>query len=376
LLELADQPGESISSVARQYGVAPSLMFKWRRLLEQGGEVSLQANEPTVAESEVKELKVRVRELERLLGRKTMEVEILQEAVRIGREKNYSRGGRCCRRAVADDPRGGGDRRIAIEPSSSAWTAVDGGGVCWIYPRRGRGAVGARPTCGRSTGQLRYRRVAALLNREHGARKVNHKRVYRVMRAAGLLLQRYTGKSTRTHDGKIITLTSNMRWCSDSFEVRCWDGQRVQVVFALDCCDREVIAWVATTAAITGEMVRDLMAESVEARFGATARRTPHPVQRLSDNGPPYTANETREFGEAAGIVVCTTPAYSPESNGMAEAFVKTFRRDYVHLNRLDTAEEVMRALAEWFDDYNSQHPHKGLNMMSPRAFRLQTAAR
>jgi transposase-like protein len=47
-------------------------MFKWRRLLEQGAQASLKANEPTVAESEVKELKVRVRELERL-GRKTME---------------------------------------------------------------------------------------------------------------------------------------------------------------------------------------------------------------------------------------------------------------------------------------------------------------
>jgi transposase InsO family protein len=223
-------------------------------------------------------------------------------------------------------------------------------------------------------GSYGYRRVAALLNREDGARKVNHKRVYRVMRTAGLLLQRYTGKSTRTHDGKIITLKSNMRWCSDSFEIRCWDGQRVQVAFALDCCDREVMAWVATTAAITGEMVRDLMAESVEARFGAIARRTPHPVQWLSDNGPPYTANETREFGEAAGLVVCTTPAYSPESNGMAEAFVRTFRRDYVYLNRLDAAEEVMRALASWFEDYNSHHPHKGLNMLSPRAFRLQTA--
>jgi transposase len=87
LLELSDQPGESISSVARQYGVAPSLMFKWRRLLEQGAQASLEADEPTVAESEVKELKARVRELERMLGRKTMEVEILQEAVRIGREK-------------------------------------------------------------------------------------------------------------------------------------------------------------------------------------------------------------------------------------------------------------------------------------------------
>jgi putative transposase len=95
-------------------------------------------------------------------------------------------------------------------------------------------------------GSYGYRRVAALLNREHGAPKVKQKRVYRIMRAAGLLLQRYTGKSTRTHDGKIITLKSNMRWCSDSFEIRCWDGQRVQVAFALDCCDREAMAWVAT----------------------------------------------------------------------------------------------------------------------------------
>jgi transposase InsO family protein len=223
-------------------------------------------------------------------------------------------------------------------------------------------------------GSYGYRRVAALLNRRPGAAKVNHKRVYRVMRAAGLLLERHTGKSTRTHDGRIITLASNMRWCSDSFEIRCWDGLRLQVAFALDCCDREVMSWVATTAAITGEMIRDLMTESIGARFGAAARRTSHPVQWLSDNGPPYTAHETREFGEAAGLVVCTTPAYSPESNGMAEAFVKTFKRDYVYLNRLESAEAVMQLLAEWFEDYNSQHPHKGLNMLSPRAFRLQTA--
>lgn len=58
----------------------------------------------------------------------------------------------------------------------------------------------------------------------------------------------------------------------------------------------------------------------------------------------------------------------------MAEAFVKTFKRDYAYLNRLETAEAVMQALSEWFEDYNSQHPYKGLNMLSPRAFRLQTA--
>jgi transposase InsO family protein len=68
----------------------------------------------------------------------------------------------------------------------------------------------------------------------------------------------------------------------------------VQVAFSLDCCDREVMSYVATTAAITGEMIRDIMAESVERRFGAEALGTPHPVEWLSDNGPPYTALDTR----------------------------------------------------------------------------------
>jgi putative transposase len=230
--------------------------------------------------------------------------------------------------------------------------------------------VDARPTYG-------YLRTARLVSRRRiadGGTPVNAKRVYRIMKAQGWLLARHTGKSTRTHDGVIITLRSNLRWCSDAFEIRCWSGERVQVAFSLDCCDREIMSYVATTAAITGEMVRDLMAESVERRFGPTALRTPHPVEWLSDNGPPYTANETRDFGEKLGLLVCTTPAYSPESNGMAESFVKTFKRDYVYVNQLHDAASVMRQLAAWFEDYNEVHPHKGLRMQSPREYRRATA--
>ena len=214
-----------------------------------------------------------------------------------------------------------------------------------------------------------YRRVTALLNRQ-GLPPVNHKRVYRVMRSARLLLARHAAKSTRTHDGKIITLKSDMRWCSDSFEIRCWNGERVQVAFSLDCCDREAMSFVATGAAITGEMIRDLMLGAVEARFGANARQVKQPLQWLSDNGPPYTAAETRQFGEDLGLIVCTTPSYSPESNGMAEAFVKTFKRDYVYVAELRTADDVLAQLSGWFEHYNEVHPHRGLQMMSPRLYR------
>jgi hypothetical protein len=129
------------------------------------------------------------------------------------------------------------------------------------------------------------------------------------------------------------------------------------------------MAYMATSAAITGALIRDLMALTVEQRFlGAAA--VPRPIEWLSDNGAPYTANETRAFGASVGLLVRTTPAYSPESNGMAESLVKTLRRDYVYLGHLDDAETVMRLLPSWLEDYNEVHPHRGLKMQSPREYR------
>lgn len=93
LLDEAARPGKSMSIVARQYGVAPSLLFKWKRVMDEAAKKGLKANERVVPESEVKQLRARIRELERLLGKKTMEVEILQEAVAVAREKKWISGG-------------------------------------------------------------------------------------------------------------------------------------------------------------------------------------------------------------------------------------------------------------------------------------------
>ena len=74
-------------------------------------------------------------------------------------------------------------------------------------------------------------------------------------------------------------------------------------------------------------------------------------------------------------FTIRNTPAYSPESNGMAEAFVKTFKRDYVYLADLPNAATVLHQLGGWFDDYNNHHPHKGLKTLSPRQFRRTHAS-
>jgi transposase len=87
LAEETMQPGMTVSAVARQHGVSPSLLFKWRQLMSQGGRVAVKADESVVAARRARDLEQRVRELERLLGRKTLQVEVLKEALALAREK-------------------------------------------------------------------------------------------------------------------------------------------------------------------------------------------------------------------------------------------------------------------------------------------------
>lgn len=87
IVEETMQPGETVSAVARRNGVAANLVFRWRRLMSEGGATAVGSNEPVVGNSQVRKLEDRVRELERLLGRKTMEVEVLREALEASRSK-------------------------------------------------------------------------------------------------------------------------------------------------------------------------------------------------------------------------------------------------------------------------------------------------
>ena len=81
IIEESFEPGETVSSVARRSGVAPNLLYRWRKLLSEGGAAAVDSDEPVVGSSGVRRLEERVRELERLLGKKTMENEILREAL-------------------------------------------------------------------------------------------------------------------------------------------------------------------------------------------------------------------------------------------------------------------------------------------------------
>ena len=97
------QPGMSISYVARRHGLSPSLVFRWRRLMSEGGREAVRADDEVVPAAELRRLEERVRDLERLLGRKTMENEILKEALELARAKKRSCCPALCPRTVPDE---------------------------------------------------------------------------------------------------------------------------------------------------------------------------------------------------------------------------------------------------------------------------------
>ncbi|QCK80085.1 IS3 family transposase [Raoultella ornithinolytica] len=378
IVQQSFEPGMTVSLVARQHGVAASQLFLWRKQYQEGSLTAVAAGEQVVPASELAAAMKQIKELQRLLGKKTMENELLKEAVEYGRGKKVD----SARALIA---RGWGVSfvsrclRVSRAPLHVILRRTDD----WKDGRRSRHTddtdvlrrihhvIGELPTYG-------YRRVWALLRRQtepDGMPAINAKRVYRIMRQNALLLERKPAvpPSKRAHTGRVAVKESNQRWCSDGFEFRCDNGEKLRVTFALDCCDREALHWAVTTGGFDSETVQDVMLGAVERRFGSELPASP--VEWLTDNGSCYRANETRQFARMLGLEPKNTAVRSPESNGIAESFVKTIKRDYISIMPKPDGLTAAKNLAEAFEHYNEWHPHSALGYRSPREYLRQRAS-
>ncbi|ATB86693.1 IS3 family transposase [Escherichia coli] len=378
IVQQSFEPGMTVSLVARQHGVAASQLFLWRKQYQEGSLTAVAAGEQVVPASELAAAMKQIKELQRLLGKKTMENELLKEAVEYGRGKKVD----SARALIA---RGWGVSLVSrcLRVSRAQLHVILRRTDDWKDGRRSRHSddtdvllrihhvIGELPTYG-------YRRVLALLRRQaelDGMPAINAKRVYRIMRQNALLLERKTAvpPSKRAHTGKVAVKESNQRWCSDGFEFRCDNGEKLRVTFALDCCDREALHWAVTTGGFDSETVQDVMLGAVERRFGNELPASP--VEWLTDNGSCYRANETRQFARMLGLEPKNTAVRSPESNGIAESFVKTIKRDYISIMPKPDGLTAAKNLAEAFEHYNEWHPHSALGYRSPREYLRQQAS-
>lgn len=182
------------------------------------------------------------------------------------------------------------------------------------------------------------RRIHALLKRQ--GLVCGPKTVWRIMRRRGWLATgrlRWT-RSGRRHEGQVRVAESNRRGASDLTGIRAWDGQKGRLASMIDCADRMVLAW-RFAKRITAEDLAEMLREAVFRRFGE-ARTRAQGIEFLRAKGPEYTSPRFRPFVRAMGLIPCHTPRRSPESNGLAEAFFGSFKRDYVYQACLETLEQ------------------------------------
>jgi len=248
----------------------------------------------------------------------------------------------------------------------------------WLYYRRRlwRRRASKRPEVEEALGRLvvaspvsyGYRRLHALLKRQGLA--CNPKTVWRVLRRRGWLAtgrRRVELRTGRRHVGRVQVASPNRRWASDITGIRAWDGQKGRLAVMIDCADRMVLAW-RFAPRITAEDLAEMLREAVFRRFGE-ARSRAQGIELLSDNGPEYTSKRFRPIVRAMGLIPCHTPRRSPQSNGLAEAFFGSFKRDYVYQACLETLAVVRSQVAQWIEHYNQQAPHSALGMRSPAEF-------
>lgn len=216
-------------------------------------------------------------------------------------------------------------------------------------------------------------RVRAILKRDYGIELTKYM-THRIMKEEGLLITRYrTRGESRSHTGKISVEYPNTRWASDITSIKCWNGQKLRFTYVLDCCDRSIITWKAGLR-MQGSDIELMFQDALFERFG---NKLPEldTLEFLHDNGPEYIEKKLQKTLSEWNIVDCRTPTYSPQSNGMCEAFNGTFKRDYVFENCLESPESVTNQIQKWVDEYNSFAPHSALNMKTPNEFYIFKSA-
>lgn len=206
-----------------------------------------------------------------------------------------------------------------------------------------------------------YRRLHALLTREGW--QVNHKRVYRLYRNAGLAVRRRKRKRVLTDRGKpqAVLAVPNQRWSMDFVSDSTVSGQRFRVLVVLDEGTRECLAC-ETDTSLTGARVQRVL--------DRIALDRGYPREILSDNGPEFAGLVLNQWAYENRVRQLFIQPGKPMQNGYVESFNGKLRDECLNEHWFRTVREAQRIIETWRLNYNNLRPHSALDNLTPVEYR------
>lgn len=202
-----------------------------------------------------------------------------------------------------------------------------------------------------------YRRLHALLRRK--GEVVNHKRVYRVYRAAGLAVPRRKRKRVAVRRGQPMRIGTrpNEHWSLDFMSDTLCTGRRLRTLSILDTCTREALAIAVDTSlpslAVTRVLERVLLVR-------------PRPERITLDNGPELTSRWFDQWADQHGIELDYIEPGKPVQNAVMESFNGRFRDECLNSHWFTSLEDARQTIEVWRIDYNQERPHSSLGYRTP----------
>ena len=210
-----------------------------------------------------------------------------------------------------------------------------------------------------------YRRLQLKL--EEKGLHVNHKRVYRVYREAGLLIRRRRRKRLQ-REGLVrpMVMGANQEWALDFVHDVAESGRRFRVLSVIDVYTRECLALEVDTSFASRRVTREL--EKIVAGRGA-------PEAIRCDNGPEFTSRHFLAWCIERKIDLVHIEPGRPVQNAHVESFHGKLRDECLNASWFGNLFEARRKITAWKEEYNEERPHSSLGYVPPREFARRIAA-
>ena len=217
-----------------------------------------------------------------------------------------------------------------------------------------------------------YRRMTAWLNHREGL-VVNRKRVYRLMRENGLVVEQVRHKAVRSSQrGKPKATQPNQYWGIDMTKFILGSSGWCYLIVVLDWYTKEIVGWELSLRAKTSEW-KEALDRALCRKFPCGVRG--QGLSLISDNGsqPTSVAFMTETAGLDINQIFCSYD--NPRGNAETERVIRTIKEELLWLNEFGSFEEAETRIGAWIEeDYNRLYVHSALGYLSPEEFAQQWA--